>query len=114
MNWKIYNLYMLVFWLFVGLGLLLRNLFLPDQYRTPDWEQRLNILCIGAFVFATWNMIRWYSSRQARVAREAWKQEYSRRVGPLAEKDPPQVVNPEFDFNKPDSPPEPPRNGKHS
>jgi hypothetical protein len=110
MNARIFNIGLLFIWLTVGVGLLFRNSFLAEEYRTPEWKSRLDLVMIGSFILAAWNLMRLGMqprSRSPRPPREGI-------AGPSQQpREKPKVINPEFDFSKPDTPPEPPLNGKH-
>lgn len=112
MKQRFLNLFLLFIWLSVALGLLFRDAYLSDEYRTPEWKRRLDLAMIGAFVLVAWNLVR-YSSQRSRDRFREWEDGEGIRHRTTTQSKPnPKVVNPEFDFSSPDRPTEPPLNGK--
>jgi hypothetical protein len=112
MNFKLLNLYLMIFWLFMGAALLLRHLFLPEEARMgAAREQHLDWLGYLALVLAVWNGFRWYMIRTKQRLREQAEAADREHPSPLAPKQPPQVTDPEFQFDRHDMPPPSPPNG---
>jgi hypothetical protein len=98
------NLFMAMFWLLLGLGLVIYHTMFPGEQFL-----RMRFLDISPgwliMVLAVWNLIRWWSLRQAEKDRQyeedlAYKRQRRHEGEPKRERveEPP---NPEFDFNRP-------------
>src|SRR5262245_43885273 len=111
MNFRLLNLFMMIFWLCLGAALLLRDVFLPDRQKHPDMEHRLDLLAWVVLALAAWNLLRWWMVRSALKRREEAEAAYRAHVGPPAPKEAPQITDPQFQFDRPDIPPPPPPNG---
>jgi hypothetical protein len=106
MNVKLMNLYMAVFWAFLG-GTIL---FMDDQAGRGRWALPLNTespVSVGwlAWVLAFYNLIRWWVSRNMEanrrlLAAEAERRERERRRQSAE----PRERNPDFDFGPPTDP----------
>ena len=113
MNFRLINVYMLVFWVFLAVALLFRNGLFPERMLNPARDQQLDLAMYCAFALAAWNLARWLHSRSLARRRDQTEADYLRRTGPVASKDPPEIVNPEFQFDRNQLPPPSPPNGKH-
>jgi hypothetical protein len=112
MSFRLLNLYLMIFWLIMGGALLLRHQFLPEEARmAAAREQHLDWLGYLALVLAVWNGFRWYTIRTKQGLREQTEAAYREHTGPLAPREPPQVTDPTFQFDRPDQPPLTPPNG---
>jgi hypothetical protein len=112
MNYRVYNLFMLFFWLVIGIMLIFREQFLPETYQTADWDTRLKLMTLVAFAFVIWNSLRWWSYRRSQIEQVQREKGSRSRIEALGSKDPPEIVNPEFDFSQTDPSTNPTRNGK--
>lgn len=108
MNWSLVNLFLMVFWLCIGLGTLFREQLFPGEF-DPERKVALDMFGYVALLMAGWNLVRWWSQRSAIRSRELWqqRQQQSRLIREDDERPDKPIVNPEFDFDSPpsDSPP---------
>jgi hypothetical protein len=108
------NLFMAIFWLFLGAALIIAQGLRPDV----RWMRLCGTdLSIGwaAIVLCVYNLVRWWSLRSYEAQRRALDEAYERRLReaeqrPLAHEE----HNPDFDFGN--SPPssEKPRPEEHA
>jgi hypothetical protein len=99
MNLAIYNFFLFLVWLIVGVGILVIGpYFAPNTFKG---NQREIFIGSGALVLSMWNLMRWWMNRSLQKSRQRMEEEYRERAGERAAKDPPPVVNPEFKFDDP-------------
>ena len=109
MNLSIYNFFLFLIWLGVGLTfLVIGPIISPNSFKGTEREM---LIGCGALVFALWNLMRLWMNWSLRKARQRMEDQYRERIGERATKDPPPVVNPEFKFEDPPGNP-PTSNGK--
>jgi hypothetical protein len=104
MNLRLMNLWLLIFWAFLGVTLLFREWVMPRHFQAGRPAPHLDTLGYLAMGLAGWNLVRLWMMRMAQRRREAteyYEAEYRRSMGPLVPKDPPPVVHPEFSFEEP-------------
>lgn len=109
---KSMNLFLAVFWLMMGAGLVLWHWLYPEvrQARLPNSDVSLGWLAI---LMGLYNLARWYGIR-AYLHRQGILEEQRRHREELERSDrrPDVEPDPNFDFSSPPSPPEeeaPPR-----
>lgn len=103
------NLFMAIFWMVLGAGLVLYHWMFPGEQflrlRWTDWSPGWLIL-----VLAVWNVLRWWSARAAEADRRleenlVYERQHRRHPLPVERDQPP---NPDFDFSSAPKP-EPPK-----
>ena|SRR6516225_8409895 len=99
------NLFMAIFWLILGLGLVIYHALNPQQgnFRIIGTDLSAGWLIV---VLAIWNVLRWWSARAADKDRQfeedAAFQRQRKHYDQLSQREPEkEIVNPEFDFSKP-------------
>jgi hypothetical protein len=101
------NLFMAIFWLVIGAGLVIYHTLYPDEQAF-----RLRFIDVSPgwliLVLALWNVVRWWGARAAEKDRQFHEQlafqRQRKHYEELARKEEKPVVNPEFDFSKPAPP----------
>jgi hypothetical protein len=97
------NLFLAVFWLLLGLGLVIYHAIYPHEQFL-----RMRFLDISPgwliMILAMWNIVRWWSTRKIerdrRYDEEMTYQRQRRRQGERSERGE-EAPNPEFDFSRP-------------
>ncbi len=106
MNPILVNRILFVFWFCVGAGVFGYFYFIGTGELPPENVYHLRMMMYGAFFLAFYNYFRvWIRNRNSparnhlmeRVPTKAML-EYQERIGPLAAKDPPPIVHPDFVF----------------
>ena len=115
MNFRLLNLYLMIFWLLLSASLFGREYLFPNANQDPARAQHLTLLAYVALGLAAWNGIRWWVLRMGERKRAATEESYYRRVagGETPEEKP--VTDPQFSFENPPPPtpsPPPPANGE--
>lgn len=102
MKWHYLNLYLLIFWVLIGLGLTFAESIAPGYYARLDAGQKQNLRwgSYGAFLVAFWNLVRFWARRSFNQAQQ------TPPAGPLTSRrwrEGREVANPEFRFDEGDS-----------
>ncbi|VTS06469.1 hypothetical protein [Tuwongella immobilis] len=100
------NLGLMLVWLLVGLGILLREFWVPADVEFPlaNDPQRLKLLGYLALGLAAWNFMRWFMTWSAQRT-EAWEREQRlerERLLRDRKQSEAEVVNPALRFDAPD------------
>ena len=100
MRYRWFNLTLAAVWLVVAGGL-----FFREEWMSANLRERVGeggpLLSGMAAVLAAYNLVRWWAAGREVSGRAAALDDYRRRVGPLAAKDPPPVENPDLHSTTP-------------
>ena len=107
MNSKLFNLPFLILWVTLGVGMLLRDWWMPDDLRKRISDENAQLVMLVAAVFAAWNVTRLLAARRMASDRPSPEVEaYRRKIRAMSGQDP-KVTDPQFKFDDPpaDAPP---------
>jgi hypothetical protein len=101
-------IFLVLFWLGIGLALQFREQVAPDWQPDPGFLPQIRMMKIAAFIFAAWNSFRYFRLRQKAKQAANLAEEYSRSVGPIAPRvmDESLAVEPDARTNKINNPAE--------
>lgn len=114
MNSKVFNLALMVMWLVLCVGLLIRDWWMPDGMRDRVTGPNTPVVVAVAGLLALWNFVRFFVAYRFGAAGRpsAEVESYRRRIRSMSGTDP-RVTDPQFQFD--DDPSDaPPRDGHSS
>jgi hypothetical protein len=104
MNTRSFNLVLMLFWIAIAIGLLTRELWMPQNLKDKMNIEQMPLIIGVAFMLAGWNLMRYFAarSRSSPVQVSEHAMEIRRKIRASLGPDP-KVTDPQFDFENPHS-----------